>query len=139
MVTSIWIPIVTKQERTLQAGLKAQGIPYQCNPNISGYFPDLLILNTNILVEVDGGVHKSKIAKEKDKLRTKHLNFSGYRVLRFSNKKIETELKQVIERIKLAILLSKSGRSGIVFKRGAVNPDQAKRSRAKAKELISRK
>lgn len=130
----MWKPAITRQERLLQAALRAQKIGCKCNPKISGYFPDLWIIGTNILIEVDGGVHRSKQAKARDKRRTNHLNLAGYRVLRFSNRQVETAIAAVVERIKSAIAFSRTGRSGIVFRSNA-DRDRVEQSRAKAKRL----
>ena len=61
------------------------------------YILDFYCFEANLVIEVDGEIHlKRRIYDEE---RTKFLNSSGAKVLRFSNHEIETKLDWVIERI----------------------------------------
>jgi len=53
-----------------------------------------------LVIEVDGGIHKSKEQKEYDIGRTAELNYWGIEVVRFSNDEIEKDMANVIESIK---------------------------------------
>ena len=117
----------------LCAALRSRGVACTQNPKISGYYPDIAITGTNILVEVDGGVHASAGAKARDRQRTKHLNLAGYRVLRFSNNQVDTKLRTVVQKIEAAIGKYQAGRTGLVF-RGAVPEKQKARAKAKAEQ-----
>jgi len=131
----MWKPTITRQERLLRAALKRYGIQTVSNAKIAGYYPDLHIVGTNILIEVDGSVHYGKEAKERDRLRTQHLNLAGYRVLRFTNKAIETSMQSVIVKIYRAIETCQMGRSGIVFRKHSTSDTRKQAARRKAKEL----
>jgi leucyl-tRNA synthetase len=49
------------------------------------------------VVELDGGIHDETI--EDDAIRTSQLIDHGYRVLRFRNDEVETNLPEVISKI----------------------------------------
>ena len=133
-----WQPKITRHERRLYSALLLRKINCVANPKISGYYPDLHISGTNILIEVDGGVHRGAVARAKDRQRTYHLKQAGYRVLRFSNRQIEEELLNVLAQIEKAVARAQQGRSGFVFTAAQETyPGQAKRAREKAKQLNS--
>lgn len=131
-------PQVTAHERKLMAALQYRHIECISNPRVCGYYPDIQVVGTNILIEVDGAVHWGKVARSRDRERTKHLNLQGYRVIRVRNCQIEDnqKLRLVVAQIEQAIERSRSGRSGLVFREGGgVDPTSAKRARRKAKAL----
>lgn len=74
-----WKPKITVQEQQLAAALELYGVRSTSNIKICGYYPDLHIVGTNILIEVDGSVHHSAAARQRDRIRTQHLNQSGFR------------------------------------------------------------
>lgn len=49
------------------------------------YIVDAFFPTQNIIVELDGKYHKSKEMIERDRIRTKHLNKAGYKVIRYDN------------------------------------------------------
>jgi very-short-patch-repair endonuclease len=53
-----------------------------------------------LVIEVDGGLHDEQV--EQDTYQTQHLNASGYRVLRFRNEEVLTDLSFVLARIAAA-------------------------------------
>lgn len=116
-----WKPQITYQEQLLARALRLEGIACLSNHKICGYYPDLWVKNTNILIEIDGSVHRSKEAKQRDKQRTAHLNLAGYRVLRFGNRQVETSLLKVIKQVKKAIAVSETGRTGFMLKNQSIH------------------
>ena len=77
-----------------------------------GWFPELVIVTGNgyqphhykidlgfpfkkIAVEVDGGNHCSLTVQKKDKRKEEFLQSKGYKVLRFTNKEILEDVKQI--------------------------------------------
>lgn len=52
-----------------------------------------------LVIEVDGGIHKSKDQKEYDLNRTAELNYWGIKVIRFTNKEVERNISFVISEI----------------------------------------
>ena len=61
-----------------------------------------------LVIEVDGGIHKSEDQKEYDIGRTAELNDWGIEVIRFINQKIENDINTVLEKIKEVCLLRQS-------------------------------
>jgi very-short-patch-repair endonuclease len=62
------------------------------------YILDFYCFKSSIAIEVDGGIHLSKV--EYDEERTRYLESSGITVLRFNNQEIENNIQSVIEKIK---------------------------------------
>ncbi|MGH7249684.1 MAG: endonuclease domain-containing protein, partial [Minisyncoccia bacterium] len=54
-------------------------------------------------IELDGSIHKIKANKEYDEARTEFLESKNITVLRFWNSEIETDLKNVLNKIKIKI------------------------------------
>ena len=87
---------MTRAEKRVAKWLDDKGIQYipqcpiMCYPRI-GYIADFVLPDYNAIIEVDGETHNSEEAKEKDALRTKHLNNKGYRVYRIDNKHTKDE------------------------------------------------
>jgi very-short-patch-repair endonuclease len=97
------LPVATPSEKLLIRKLLIHGIKSWSNRNLHGFYPDIWIANTKILIEVDGSVHSTPEQKAKDKRRSLILRKYGYKILRFSNWMVENRSKTVVERIKAAI------------------------------------
>ena len=54
-----------------------------------------------LVIELDGGIHDTQA--EQDQARTDHLAAYGYRVLRFSNEAVLTDLAEVLEQIRQTV------------------------------------
>jgi len=50
-----------------------------------------------LIIEVDGKIHDNQ--KERDQYRTYLLNIMGYRVIRFKNEEVLTNIKYVLEKV----------------------------------------
>lgn len=83
-----WHPPKTSAEFKAKKILEDHGFSVIHNQCLYGYYPDLRIANTNVLIEIDGGYHSSKRQKSKDKQRTKILEGYGFVILRFTNAQI---------------------------------------------------
>lgn len=66
---------------------------------IGHYITDFICLKSNLIIEVDGLIHQLPENKESDQVRTEWLENEGYRVIRFTNTEVLTNLDNVIERI----------------------------------------
>ncbi len=51
------------------------------------------------MIKLDGSHHAKPEEQSKDRLRTAHLNHQGYRVLRFWNEQLNTELEGVLAKL----------------------------------------
>lgn len=85
-------------------------------PNYGKKRADFALINSNILLEVDGEYHEEK----KDSLRDSELQALGYRVLRFSTRSVIREMPTVMEKIKeeLAKPLPPSAR--LIYRRSGI-------------------
>ena len=62
------------------------------------YILDFLCAKANLVIEVDGEIHKLK--EEYDDERTRYLEDSGLKVIRFNNNEIEKSIEEVLIKIR---------------------------------------
>ncbi len=67
------------------------GVHFKRQHLIYTYIVDFVCLELGLIIEIDGSSHDDKI--EYDELRTQHLEYFGFRVVRFDNSEL---LKKVI-------------------------------------------
>jgi very-short-patch-repair endonuclease len=90
----------TDAERALWTQLRARRMrhcKFRRQYPISGYIVDFVCLQALLIIELDGGQHVEQMAY--DNLRSAVLAKSGYRVLRFWNNEVLTNLPAVLEEI----------------------------------------
>ncbi|OFY60501.1 MAG: hypothetical protein A2Y71_05450 [Bacteroidetes bacterium RBG_13_42_15] len=63
------------------------------------YILDFYCFEANLVIEIDGMIHLNQ--REYDTERTKYLESSGLRVIRFNNNDIENRIKWVLDKINL--------------------------------------
>ena len=61
---------------------------------------DFYCKEKRLIIEIDGGIHRTKEAREYDKVRDKYFTELDYKVLRFKNDEIENDINGVITKIK---------------------------------------
>ncbi|MCB0538519.1 MAG: leucine--tRNA ligase [Bacteroidetes bacterium] len=76
------------------------GVKFRRQHVIDNYIPDFVCLENKLIVEIDGSIHDIPENIEKDLGRTFELMEYGYRVLRFTNDEVETNIKGVLGKIK---------------------------------------
>ena len=91
----------TAPELALEPHLAALGQPYRFQYMIGNDIVDFAFPNQMLVVEVDGNGHAESVRR--DQARDRSLARAGYRVLRFSNREVLTEIDGVLERIAEAI------------------------------------
>ena len=79
---------------------------------IDMFIADFICLEKNLIIEVDGGYHNASEQKEADELRTQILNEIGFKVIRFTNEEIITNIDQVIHKINTIVKSLPSGEVG---------------------------
>jgi len=67
---------------------------------VGGYILDFYCKEKRLIVEIDGGIHQTKEAREYDAVRDKFLTELDYKVLRFTNNEVEKDIRKVVEKIK---------------------------------------
>ncbi len=80
---------------------KKLGVKFRRQHIIDFYIPDFVALSINLIIEIDGGIHKKQIIKDKE--RTRRLEILGFKVIRFTNHEVENDIENVINRIKEVI------------------------------------
>jgi excinuclease UvrABC ATPase subunit/very-short-patch-repair endonuclease len=95
----------TKTEDDLWQHLRKEqlGVKFRRQHSIENYIVDFVCLEKQLIVELDGEVHK--LQQEYDEQRTQHLNDLGFNVIRFENKEVIEDVSKVIEKIKAELLI----------------------------------
>ncbi len=96
---------LTLAEQVLWGALQRRqlhGLKFRCQHPVGPFVLDFYCPTCKLLVEVDGPIHDTQT--EQDEARTRHLKAYGYRVLRFRNDEVLTDLGSVLERIAQAAL-----------------------------------
>jgi len=91
----------TDAERLLWQRLKARqldGLKFRRQEQIGRFIADFVCYEKGIIVEADGGQHA--VERIKDEERTLWLNAQGFRVVRFWNHEILTNIEGVMESIR---------------------------------------
>lgn len=96
-------PIATKSELKLIKTLNLHGIKVWSNKQLHGFYPDIWVCNTKILIEIDGKYHSTPEQKIKDKQRSRILRKYGYKILRFTNWQVEKRSPRIVKMVKEAI------------------------------------
>lgn len=95
---------------------KLEGYKFRRQHIIGNYITDFICLKTNLIVEVDGSIHQLQENKTSDKERTEWLENEGYRVIRFTNDEVLSNLDKVLEEIKQELKIPPLGARGPVGK-----------------------
>lgn len=91
---------MTPSEKILWKQLKANrlnGLHFRRQQIIHGYFADFYCHQHELIVELDGGIHKFQ--QEYDADREAYLIALGFRIIRFSNAAVNQDLKSVLQKI----------------------------------------
>ncbi len=93
---------MTKSETVLWQALRNEfrGIKFRRQHPIGDYIADFLCLTEKLVIEVDGAYHSEPQQQQEDLWRTEFLQDKGYKVIRFTNEEVNTNVKGVIRRIK---------------------------------------
>jgi very-short-patch-repair endonuclease len=91
---------LTPAEQTLWQALKNRqlsGLRFRCQHPVGAFIVDFYCPQCRLVVEVDGEIHNQQV--ESDTARTMQLHQFGYRVVRFSNQNVMTNLDEVLRQI----------------------------------------
>ena len=97
--------LMTPAEKLLWERLKGKqlGVKFRRQHVIETFIPDFVALAIKLIIEVDGKIHL--IQKISDDERTQLLEMMGYKVIRFTNDEVETQIEKVIQEIEYNIEL----------------------------------
>lgn len=96
----------TDAEQTLWNNLDRiplEGTHFRRQVEIGPYRADFGLLRLKLLIEIDGLIHREPGQKDRDLQRDNWLESEGYRVIRFSNHDVTTDMNAVLSAIELAI------------------------------------
>jgi very-short-patch-repair endonuclease len=95
---------LTPAEKMLWQALRNRqlnGWKFRCQHPIASFVVDFYCPEHRFVIELDGGVHEQQV--EYDAARTEKLNQLGYRVMRFRNSEVTSDLNRVLQEIVNAI------------------------------------
>jgi very-short-patch-repair endonuclease len=95
---------MTDAERQLWRRLRRRqlhGQYFRRQHPIGPFIADFVCTETKLVIELDGGQHA--LRKEQDRTRTQRLTARGYRVLRFWNHEVLTQIDAVVSVIAEAV------------------------------------
>ena len=87
----------TDAERKLWTRLRARqikGAKFRRQHSIGRYIADFCCIEHRLIVEVDGGQHAAQV--HADRVRTEDLHLQGYRVLRFWDHEVLSDLDVIV-------------------------------------------
>ena len=102
---------MTNSELTLWENLKEKqmlGLRFHPQHPIDIFIADFYCHPIKLVIEVDGGIHKTTDQREYDIGRTAELNYWDIEVIRFTNEEIENKINEVIKEIEKTCIKRKS-------------------------------
>ncbi len=78
-------------------GRKIKGYQFLRQRPIANFIVDFVCLRLKLVIEIDGLIHTQ--SKDADAFRQGQLELLGFKVLRFSNEKVEKDIMSVLKRI----------------------------------------
>ena len=95
----------TAGEKLLWLHLKRNklGVRFKRQHPIWMYIADFYCHELKLVIEVDGSIHNVKEVRENDIIRQEDILSFGIKVIRFSNKEINTDIVSVLDRIQCII------------------------------------
>lgn len=96
---------MTSAEKTLWERLRRKqlGVKFRRQQIIQGFIADFYCEAARLVIEVDGSVHDTPEQKEIDEQRRMVFENRGLQEIRFSNKQIESDLEDVVDKIRLIL------------------------------------
>jgi chorismate synthase len=79
---------------------KIDGYKFRRQHPISQYIPDFVCLEQKLIVEIDGDYHNTEEQVKQDDQRRLWLAATNYRMLRFTNEQVLTNMPSVLQKIK---------------------------------------
>jgi len=97
----------TVAEKTLWSELRSQalGSKFRQQHLIADFIVDFVCLSRKLIIEVDGEYHFTEEQIQLDKERTTVLNELGYKVIRFANSEVLTNIHNVLNKIQQELIL----------------------------------
>jgi len=92
----------TEAEQILWTHLRGSklGVKFCRQLSIGRYIPDFCCRSLRLIIEVDGDVHNTPETLENDSIRSDVLEGIEYKILRFTNQEVLTNIYKVLSEIK---------------------------------------
>jgi len=92
----------TEAEKELWRHIKyhALGVDFKRQVVILDFIADFYAPELCLIIEVDGGYHNKEMQIALDEARTRRLEAKGYKIIRFTNEQVLTDIVNVINTIK---------------------------------------
>jgi very-short-patch-repair endonuclease len=113
---------MTPQEVKLRVHLrswKSRGYHFRRQAPCEHYIVDFVCLRKHLVIELDGGQHNFDAHAERDRQRDTTLASAGFKVPRFWNNEVDTNLNGVLETIDQELRTNPPTRSAIARRRRA--------------------
>jgi ATP-dependent DNA helicase RecG len=109
----------TQAETILWECLRNKNLTYKFRRQhiIDIFIADFICIEKKLIIEVDGGYHKTIEQKEADEMRTEILNELGFKVIRFNNEEVIGNFDAVLKKINTTLESLPTGEVG-----GAIPP-----------------
>jgi very-short-patch-repair endonuclease len=99
---------MTKAEKILWNVLRGgqlHGYKFRRQHPLLKYIADFYCHELKLIIELDGEIHETEVAREYDEARTAQLNQIGLTVLRFKNEDVFSDTDKVLDRLRKEIPL----------------------------------
>lgn len=80
---------------------KLKGLKFRRQHSLGNYVVDFFCPERNLVIELDGSVHNNKKQKEYDNIRQEILTSWGYKIIRFKNREVMFNIKEVLKKIEI--------------------------------------
>ena len=93
----------TEAEQIIWSWLRAKklnDVKFRRQEPVGKYIVDFVSFEKKLIIEIDGGQHNLEENSANDKARTEWLQSQGFRVIRFWNNDVSSNLDGVVTRIK---------------------------------------
>ena len=94
----------TRSENLFWQAVRARrldGVKFRRQQVIEKFIVDFFVPSHRLVIEIDGGIHKQQT--EHDALRQQFLDDCGLKVIRFADKEVETNLHEVLNKVREAL------------------------------------
>ena len=93
-------PMTLAEERLWQELRRNKlGVHFRRQHVIGMYIADFVSLKNFLVIEIDGEYHQTSEQQQKDQYRTDYLQSKGYRVVRFTNQQVLSDIESVMSKI----------------------------------------
>jgi len=91
----------TSAEASIEPAIASLGVRYRFQHPLFGLrlFPDFILPDYRVVIEVDDRSHRTKKKREADEERTQRLNHGGWTVVRCSNEEAEEDPYGAVDRM----------------------------------------